>query len=100
VLYRIAHLEQVEAKKTLRTRSPETKGTDAETLEYILSGFPGIDTVISRSILTQFGTLEKTFMADENELMKVRGVGPKTANRLRHMLTLEYPAHREQNTTG
>lgn len=100
VLYRIAHLEQIESKKTLRTRSPETKGTDAETLEYILSGFPGIDTVISRSILTQFGTLEKTFMAEENELMKVKGVGPKTASRLRHMLTLEYPSYREQNESG
>ncbi|RDE16498.1 MAG: hypothetical protein C4K47_01185 [Candidatus Thorarchaeota archaeon] len=100
ILYRIAHLEQVESKRILRTRSPETKGTDAETLEYILSGFPGIDTVISRSILTQFGTLEKTFTADENELMKVKGVGPKTASRLRHMLTLEYPSHREENTTG
>jgi Fanconi anemia group M protein len=100
VLYRIAHLEQIESKKTLRTRSPETKGTDAETLEYILSGFPGIDTVISRSILTQFGTLEKTFTAGENELMKVKGVGPKTANRLRHMLTLEYPGYREQNASG
>ncbi len=100
VLYRIAHLEQIESKKTLRTRSPETKGTDAETLEYILSGFPGIDTVISRSILTQFGTLEKTFKAEENELMKVKGVGPKTASRLRHMLTLEYPSYREQNESG
>lgn len=98
VLYRIAHLEQIDSNKILRTRSPETKGTDAETLEYILSGFPGIDTVISRAVLTHFGTLDKVFSADEEELMKVRGVGPKTASRVRHMLTLEYPAHREQNS--
>jgi len=100
VLYRIAHLEQVDSKKILRTRLPDTKGTDAETLEYILSGFPGIDTVISRAILTELGTLERAFTADQNELMKVRGVGPKTASRVRHLLTLEYPGHREQKTSG
>lgn len=99
LLYRIAYLEQVESKKILRTRSPETKGTDAETLEYILSGFPGIDTVISRAILAEFGNLERVFSADETELMRVKGVGPKTAGRIRHLLKLEYPAHREEKTT-
>jgi len=99
LLYRIAYLEQVESKKILRTRSPETKGTDAETLEYILSGFPGIDTVISRAILAEFGTLERVFSADETELIRVKGVGPKTAGRIRHLLKLEYPAYREEKTT-
>ncbi|MFW9973946.1 MAG: ERCC4 domain-containing protein [Candidatus Thorarchaeota archaeon] len=91
VLYRIAHLEQVESRKPLRTRSGDLKGTDAETLEYILSGFPGVDTVTSRAILSEFGTLERVFSADQKELQQVRGVGPKIAGRIRRLLSTGYP---------
>ena len=93
VLYRIAHLEQVTSSKPLRTRSGETKGTDAEALEYILSGFPGVDTVTSRALLTEFGTLENIFSAETKTLQKVRGVGPKIAGRIKHLLQSEYPDH-------
>jgi len=91
VLYRIARLEQIESSRPLRTRSGETKGTDAEALEYILSGFPGVDTVTSRAILVEFGTLEKIFSAEQRELQKVKGVGPKIAGRIKRLLTTRYP---------
>ncbi|MFW9965817.1 MAG: DEAD/DEAH box helicase [Candidatus Thorarchaeota archaeon] len=93
VLYRLAHLEQVAAKKTLRTRSGDARGTDAEALEYILSGFPGVDTVISRAILSEFGTLEGVFSASEKELQSVKGVGKKIAGRIRRLLTTKYPSY-------
>ncbi len=91
VLYRIARLEQVDARRPLRTRFSTMGSSDAQTLEYILSGFPGVDTVISRALLDEFGTLERVFAAGENELQRVRGVGPKTAGRIRRLLTTEYP---------
>ncbi len=91
ILYRIAYLEQIKSQRPLRTRSGETKGTDAEALEYILSGFPGVDTVTSRNILAEFGTLDKIFSASKEDLQKVRGVGPKIAGRIRRLLTTEYP---------
>jgi len=97
VLYRIAHLEQVASRKPLRTRSGETKTSDAETLEYILSGFPGVDTVISRALLTEFGTLGRIFSEDAKGLQKVRGVGPKIAARIRHLLQAEYPGYEKGN---
>ncbi len=90
VLYRIARLEQVESNKPLRTRSGDAKGTDAEALEYILSGFPGVDTVTSRAILSEFGTLENVFSADQKDLQNVKGVGPKIAGRIRRLLTTQY----------
>jgi ERCC4-related helicase len=96
VLCRIARLEQIESGRPLRTRSGETKGTDAETLEYILSGFPGVDTVTSRAILTEFGTLEKVFSADQKELQKVKGVGPKIAGRIKRLLTTRYLSSKVQ----
>ena len=95
VLYRMAHLEQIGAKKTLRTRSGETMGTDAKSLEYILSGFPGVDTVISRAILAEFGTLEIVFSAGEKDLQKVSGVGKKIASRIRRLLTTKHPDYSE-----
>lgn len=97
VLYRIAHLEQVTSKKPLRTRSGESKGTDAEALEYILSGFPGVDTVTSRALLTEFGTLEKIFSSEKENLQRVKGVGPKIAGRIRRLLESKYPAHKEES---
>jgi ERCC4-related helicase len=94
VLFRLAHLEQVGAKKTLRTRSGDARGTDAEALEYVLSGFPGVDTVISRAILSEFGTLESVFSASEKELQSVKGVGKKIAGRIRTLLTTKYPSYK------
>jgi ERCC4-related helicase/ERCC4-type nuclease len=94
VLYRIAHLEQVELNRPLRTRSAEAKGTDAEALEYILSGFPGVDTVTSRALLTEFGTLERIFSEEAKGLQRVKGVGPKIASRIRRLLQTEYPGHK------
>ncbi len=96
VLYRIAKMEQIDERKTLRTRSGDVKGTDAETLEYILSGFPGVDTVTSRAILTEFGTLENIFSAKKEDLQKVKGVGPKIAGRIRRLLNVEYPDHKRK----
>lgn len=94
VLYRIAHLEQITSNKPLRTRAGETKGSDAETLEYIMSGFPGVDTVTSRAILSEFGTLENIFSAETKALQKVKGVGPKIAGRIKQLLQSEYPNHK------
>lgn len=91
LLYRIAHLEQIGSSKPLRTRPGDVKGSDAEALEYILSGFPGVDTVTSRAILSEFGTLERIFSADQKELQNVKGVGPKIAGRIRRLLTTRYP---------
>ncbi len=100
VIYRIAHLEQVDSKKPLRTRTGEAKGSDAQTLEYILSGFPGIDTVTSRSILAEFGTLEAVFSAPQKDLQQVKGVGPKIAGRIRRLLTTEHPEHKRSKPSA
>jgi len=98
VLYRMAHLEQIGAKKILRTRSGEIMGTDAKSLEYILSGFPGVDTVISRAILAEFGTLAKVFSAEEKDLQRVSGVGKKIASRIRRLLTTKHPDYSEEDS--
>jgi len=96
MLYRIAVIEQREDKKPLRTRTAESRASDAQTLEYILSGFPGVDTVISRALLEEFGTLERVFTAEEKELKRVKGVGPKIAGTIRRLLRTRYPKSTRQ----
>ena len=91
LLYRMAYLEQVKAKKPLRTRTGEALSSDAKALEYILAGFPGVDTVTSRAILSELGSLETVFSSDMKTLQKVKGVGPKIAGTIRRLLTTEYP---------
>jgi len=97
VLYRLAHMEQITAKKPLRTRTGDSSSSDAETLEYILSGFPGVDTVISRAILSEFGTLDNVFQSSEKELRSVKGVGPKIAGRIKRLLNTEYPNYKKDS---
>ncbi len=96
VLYRIARMEQVASGRPLRIRPGDKRSHDAEVLEYILAGFPGVDSVISRSLLTHFGTLEKVFGASKEELQQVRGVGPKTAGTIRRLLKTQYPLHSDE----
>jgi len=98
VLYRLAHMEQIGANKPLRTRSGDARGGDAETLEYILSGFPGVDTVISRAILSELGTLENIFQSSEKDLRSVKGVGPKIAGRIKRLLKTEYPEYKRPDS--
>ncbi|MFW9814245.1 MAG: ERCC4 domain-containing protein, partial [Candidatus Thorarchaeota archaeon] len=97
VMYRIARMEQIESGRPLRTRSGDAKGSDAEALEYIMSGFPGVDTVTSRAILSEFGTLENVFTAAFKDLQRVKGVGPKIAGRIRRLLSTEYPGAKASN---
>jgi len=66
-------------------------------MEYILSGFPGVDTVTSRALLTEFGTLENIFSADIKDLQHVKGVGPKIAGRIKRLLESNYPSHKKQS---
>ncbi|TFF92506.1 DEAD/DEAH box helicase [Candidatus Thorarchaeota archaeon] len=98
VLYRIARMEQIDEKKPLRTRTGDAKSSDAETLEYILSGFPNIDTVTSRAIFERFGTLDRVFNSSEEELREVKGVGPKIAGRIRRLLRTIHPLYQNTDT--
>ncbi|MCK5264348.1 MAG: hypothetical protein KAR03_01975, partial [Candidatus Thorarchaeota archaeon] len=61
---------------------------------------PGVDTVTSRSILAEFGTLQDIFSADKEKLQKVRGVGPKIAGRIRRLLTTVHPEHKQREVDG
>ncbi len=49
---------------------------------YILEGLPSISAVLAERLLEHFGSVRKVFMADEEELQEVEGIGPSTAEKI------------------
>ena len=85
----LARREQLErhAYPALREKKPPTL---AELQEYVVAGLPGVELTLARRLLEAFGSVEKVFTASKDELMRVKGVGEKLAERIRQVITAEY----------
>lgn len=59
---------------------------------YLLESVNGVSGGLSDALLRHFGTVQAVFNATEKELLQVKGVGPKTAKRLRDVLVTPYNA--------
>ncbi len=90
LLFSIAKREQLERKKSVALRGKKKSRSTNEIQEYLVSGLPNISREKSRSLLKHFGTPQKIFMASEEELKGVEGVGEKLAKRIRKILTKSY----------
>jgi DNA excision repair protein ERCC-4 len=53
---------------------------------YMLQGLPGVGPALAHRLLLAFGSVERVITADEASLVKVRGVGSKTAARIRELV--------------
>ena len=53
---------------------------------YMLQGLPGVGPALAHRLLLEFGSVERVVTADEEELMRVRGVGRQKAARIRELL--------------
>ena len=53
---------------------------------YMLQGLPGVGPALAHRLLLEFGSVERVATADEEELMRVRGVGRQKAARIRELL--------------
>jgi Fanconi anemia group M protein len=90
IIYWIAKREQMEHKHGISFKVGK-KPKDAKRLqEEIVASLPNVSRVLSRRLLEYFGSIEKIFTADENELRKVKGVGKKLAWKIRKTLTANY----------
>ena len=59
---------------------------------YLLESINGISGGLSDTLLRHFGTAQAVFNATEEQLLRVKGIGPKTASRLRAVLATPYQA--------
>ncbi len=85
----LARREQVEGRAypAIREGKPPTL---KEIQEYVVAGLPGVELTLARRLLEFFGSVEAVFRAEKEELMKVRGVGEKLAERIRTVITAPY----------
>ncbi|MEM3671483.1 MAG: helix-hairpin-helix domain-containing protein, partial [Thermoprotei archaeon] len=91
LLARIATREQREmgrAKPIIRDERKPVENDDIR--EYLISSIPGVDAVRSRSLLKHFGSVAAVLKAEVQELLKVEGIGEKTAKKIREIVDGEY----------
>jgi ERCC4-type nuclease len=53
---------------------------------YMLQGLPGVGPELAHRLLQEFGSIERVVTADEEALMRVRGVGRQTAAHIRDLI--------------
>lgn len=90
MLFSIAKREQIDRKKSVAVRGKKRTRSMNEMQEYLISGLPKISREKSKRLLKHFGTPQKIFLASEEELQNVEGVGEKLAKRIRKILTKAY----------
>lgn len=91
----IVTLAKREGSNDLRTISLKDRRrarTADELREYIVASLPMVELTTARRLLSKFGSVEKVFTASENELMEVKGIGPKKAKRIKSIISGRYGA--------
>ena len=86
----MAKREQNDEKREFSTHGKKTSMTLKEQQEYVISSLPEIGPAVARNLLKHFGSVEKIMAASREELMEVGLVGPKTADRIKEVVSCEY----------
>jgi ERCC4-related helicase len=90
IVYHIARREQIEKKKEMKIREGRKPMTLADAQRYIVSGIPGVNSVLADRLLSKMSTIEHLFSASELELQRVEGIGDVMAERIRQLATAKY----------
>jgi Fanconi anemia group M protein len=87
----IAKREQAgDLKKEINLHGTKTASTLPEQQEYLVSAISEIGPVVAKNLLQHFGNVERIMKASREELMEVELVGPKTADRIREVVSADY----------
>ncbi len=86
----IAKREQVDSKRDINLHGKKSAATLKEQQEYLVSAISDIGPAVARNLLRHFGSVERIMTASREELLKVELVGPKTADRIKEVVSGEY----------
>ncbi|MBU4491177.1 MAG: DEAD/DEAH box helicase [Euryarchaeota archaeon] len=86
----IAKREQIESKRDINLHGKKSAATLKEQQEYLVSAISEIGPAAARNLLRHFGSVERVMTASREELMQVELVGPKTADRIKEVVSGEY----------
>ena len=98
VRWTVAYLTQLAKSAAIEERKPhplrvkEKARTPQEYALMVVEGLPGVSAVRARSLLAHFKTLRRLFNASPEELMRVEGIGRKTAEKIHEIVNTEYQA--------
>lgn len=81
-IYWTGYREQVKKGGSVSSRSCKRGKDTAELQEFLVCGLPGINTALSRRLLSHFGSAREVFWASEKELRRVEGIGRGRAHEI------------------
>ena len=90
IVFNFAKHEQIAKKNPLRIYARKKVFTPSQMARAVIESFPSIGPKLAKSILSHFGTLEKVFLASEQDLSLVSGLGRKRAKIIRSVLNHTY----------
>jgi Fanconi anemia group M protein len=90
IIFHIAQREQIEKKKEVMIRNRKNVRSISDTQKYVVSGLPGVNTVLAERLLSELKTISSIFSANEDELKQVEGVGEKLAKNIKDITAKEY----------
>ena len=85
LIYALIKREYAPDKKIAVRTAPSGRGL-RDRQRYVVEGLPSVSAVLAERLLEHFGTVRTIFEADVEGLMKVKGVGEKTAKEIRKVL--------------
>ena len=86
----LAKREQSDGQREIKLHGKKASQMLSEQQEYIVSAINEIGPKAAKSLLQHFGSVENVMKAEYEELRKVRNIGPKTAARIREVVSAEY----------
>ena len=89
-LVQFAKREQEENDREVTVRDNSNGTTPQQEKEFLVAGLPGVNTKLARSLLREFGSPGEVFKASREQLMDVKGLGEKKADRIREILEESY----------
>jgi ERCC4-type nuclease len=89
-IYWIGHREQVKKSDRLQARVCKRNKSARDHQEFLVAGLPNVNSMLSKRLLKEFGTVKKVFGAKEERLMKVEGIGKKKARDIFCILNEKY----------
>ena len=89
-LISLAKREQQQKDRDVQVRGTKSGMTPEETMEFIVSGMPDVNTKIAERLLEEFGSVREIFTASPSELEEIEGIGEKTADKIVDYATRKY----------
>ena len=77
-------------KEFIAFKAGKKKRELKELQEQIICSLPGISLKTAKKLLKYFGNVERIFKASETELMKIKGIGEKTARKIKKVISAKY----------